>query len=148
MTALDPKAIVRRLVDDDLSVADATLRHQAANEIISAGFVDHTNPPALKYGIESHKALVDIFHTAFTDLQWALEDMFAEDDKVCMRLTMRGVHTGDFFGIPATGRRVEVGGTHVVRIAEDRVAEHWGNNDDLFLMRQLGVVPDPDSVPA
>lgn len=56
---------------------------------------------------------------------------------------MRGTHTGDFFGIPASGRAVEVGGTHVIRIADGRVAEHWGHSDDLGLMRPLGAWPEP-----
>jgi predicted ester cyclase len=54
---------------------------------------------------------------------------------------MEATHTGDFFGIPPTGKRVSIDGIHILRIADGRVAEHWGNNDDLGLMRQLGVIP-------
>ena len=60
------------------------------------------------------------------------------------RTTMRGTHTGDFFGIPPTGRRVELPGVHIMRIANGRIAEHWGSNDDLGMMRQLGVIPSPE----
>lgn len=56
----------------------------------------------------------------------------------------RGTHTGEFFGIPPTGKSVTFSGMHLMRIADGKIAEHWGNNDDLGLMRQLGVVPAPD----
>jgi predicted ester cyclase len=68
--------------------------------------------------------------------------MIAEGDKVVARLYYRATQTGDFFGIPASGKTVQVNGTHVLRIANGKIAEHWGNDDDLGLMRQLGVVPE------
>ena len=68
--------------------------------------------------------------------------MIAEDDRVVVRLTMSGTHTGEFFGIPPTGRRVTVPGAHILRVAGGKVAEHWGANDDLWFLRQLGVMPE------
>jgi hypothetical protein len=35
---------------------------------------------------------------------------------------------------------------HILRIAGGRIAEHWGTNDDLGLMRQLGAIPEPSLV--
>lgn len=75
---------------------------------------------------------------------WQIEDMLVDGDKVAVRTTFRGTHTGDFFGIPPTGKSVTVSGTHILRIADGKIAEHWGNNDDLGLMRQLGVIPAPE----
>ncbi len=57
------------------------------------------------------------------------------------RTTMTGTRTGDFFGIPRTGSAVTVTGVHIVRIADGRIIEHWGSNDDLGMMRQLGAIP-------
>lgn len=54
---------------------------------------------------------------------------------------MTGTRTGDFFGIPRTGSAVTVTGVHIVRIADGRIIEHWGSNDDLGMMRQLGAIP-------
>ena len=56
--------------------------------------------------------------------------------------TMRGTHRGDFFGLPATGREVTLTGVHIMRVADGKIVEHWGSNDDLGLMRQLGAIPE------
>jgi steroid delta-isomerase-like uncharacterized protein len=131
------KDLVRRLLEDDISQGDMAV----AEEIIATDFVDHTNPPGMQHGLEGHKAIVTLFRGAFPDQWWQIEDMIAEGDRVVARTTMTGTHQGDFFGIPATGRAVRVCGVHILRIADGRIAEHWGNNDDLGLMRQLGVIP-------
>jgi predicted ester cyclase len=54
---------------------------------------------------------------------------------------MTGTHTGDFFGIPATGKRVEFTGMYMVRIAGGQIVEHWGEEDGVSLLQQLGVIP-------
>jgi steroid delta-isomerase-like uncharacterized protein len=133
------KALVRLLLEDDISKGDVAV----AEQIIAPDFYDHTNPPGMQRGIEGHKAIVSLFRAAFPDQWWHIEDLLAEGDRVVARTTMRGTHLGDFFGVPATGRQVTLGGIHILRIAGGKIAEHWGNNDDLGLMRQLGLVPDP-----
>ena len=87
------------------------------------------------------KAIGRLFRSVYPDLWWQIDDLIAEGDKVVARTTMSGTHSGDFFGIAPTGRRVSVVGVHVFRIQDGKVAEHWGSNDDLSLMRQLGVIP-------
>jgi predicted ester cyclase len=131
------RTLVRRLLEDDVSKAD----EQVADEIIHPDFYDHTNPPGMQHGLDSHKAIVRLFHAAFPDSSWTIEDLVAEGDRVVARTTFRATHLGDFFGIPPTGRRVEVGGVHILRIADGRIAEHWGSNDDLGLLRQIGAIP-------
>ena len=133
------KVLVRRLMDDDISRGDET----AAAEIVHSDFFDHTNPPGMQHGLEGHVAIVRLFRSIFPDLEWRIDDLIAEGDKVVARTTMRGTQQGDFFGIPPTGRRVEMTGVHVLRIADGMIIEHWGNNDDLGLMRQLGAIPTP-----
>ncbi|HZR01197.1 MAG TPA: ester cyclase [Chloroflexota bacterium] len=130
------KELVRQLLEDDISRGDACV----AEQIIHPDFVDHTNPPGMQHGLAGHNAIVSLFRAAFPDQWWEIHDLIAEGDKVVARTTMRGTHLGDFFGIPATGRSVTLPGVHVLRIADGRIAEHWGSNDDLGLMRQLGVV--------
>lgn len=131
------KTLVRRLMTDDISQGNVAV----AAEIIAPDFYDHTNPPGMQHGLEGHNAIVALFRQAFPDLDWAIDDLIEEGDKVVARTTMRATHLGDFFGIPPTGKAVTATGTHVLRIADGRIAEHWGNNDDLGLMRQLGIVP-------
>jgi steroid delta-isomerase-like uncharacterized protein len=131
------KALVRRLMEEDISRGDEAV----AEVIIHRDFVDHTNPPGMQHGIDGHKAIVRLFRTVFPDLEWRIDDLIAEDDKVVARTTMQGTHQGEFFGIPPTGKRVEMTGVHIMRIADGRIIEHWGSNDDLGLMRQLGAGP-------
>jgi steroid delta-isomerase-like uncharacterized protein len=131
------KELVRLLLEDDISRGDVAV----AERIIHPDFFDHTNPPGMQRGLAGHKAIVALFRAAFPDQWWQIEDLIAEGDKVVARTTMRGTHLGDFFGIPPTGRAVTLPGVHVMRIADGKVIEHWGSNDDLGLMRQLGVIP-------
>jgi predicted ester cyclase len=72
-----------------------------------------------------------------------IEDLIAKGDRVWAVWTMRGTHTGQLFGIPATGRPIEVLETGIWRLRDGLVAEAWFFGDELRLLRQLGVVPDP-----
>jgi predicted ester cyclase len=136
------KSLARQLLEDDISRGDEAV----AERIIHPDFVDHTNPPGMQHGLAGHKAIVRLFRTAFPDQWWQIEDLIAEGDKIVARTTMTGTHQGDFFGIPPTGRSVTLTGVHIMRVADGRVIEHWGSNDDLGMMRQLGVVPEPSAV--
>lgn len=127
-----------RLLEDEISTANFAI----TESLVHPSFFDHTNPPGMQEGIAGHQAIVRLFTSAFPDGRWKVEDMVAEDDKVVARTTFRGTHTGDFFGIPPTGRSVAFGGVHIMRYEDGKLIEHWGSNDDLSLMRQLGVVPE------
>ena len=70
-----------------------------------------------------------------------IEDLIAKDDRVWAVWTMRGTHTGQLFGIPATGRPIEVLETGIWRLQDGLVAEAWFFGDELRLLRQLGVRP-------
>jgi predicted ester cyclase len=138
------KAIVRRLMEEDISQGNLAV----AEQIIDPAFFDHTNPPGMQHGIAGHNAIVALFRASFPDLQWQIDDMLAVDDKVVIRTTMRGTQLGEFFGIPPTGRHVIVSGIHVLRLVRGKIVEHWGNNDDLGLMRQIGALPAPEQAVA
>ena len=84
-----------------------------------------------------------MFRNAFPDLAITEEDLIAEDDKVVMRQVTTGTHQGDFMGIAATGKKVEMHDIHIVRLADDKIVEHWGVEDNLGMMQQLGVVEGP-----
>jgi steroid delta-isomerase-like uncharacterized protein len=75
---------------------------------------------------------------AFPDLQAHIEDIFAAQDKVAVRLRIRGTHSGEFLGIPATGRTVEYVSHEFYRIADGLIAEEWICSDMTTLLRQLG----------
>ena len=56
------------------------------------------------------------------------------------RWTARGTHTGEFQGIPATGKAIRMTGTDIDRIVDGKIVECWAHLDELGLMQQLGVV--------
>ena len=111
------------------------------DEIIDPNMIEHSPVPGQEPGIEGLKKLVIAFRTAFPDPRSTVEDLIAEGDKVVGRMTTTGTHKGEFMGIAATGKRVEFSEIHIVRIANGKAVEHWGNSDDLGMMQQLGIIP-------
>lgn len=64
----------------------------------------------------------------------------AEGDKDVARVNITGVHTGNCFGIPAAGERVELSGMYMVRIENGKIVEHWGEEDGVSLLEQLNAI--------
>ncbi|HEX4813010.1 MAG TPA: ester cyclase [Nonomuraea sp.] len=59
------------------------------------------------------------------DLEVVTEASVENGEWVANRYTVRGTHTGDFFGAPPTGRRFEVRGMDMIRVLDGRLVEHW-----------------------
>ncbi len=76
---------------------------------------------------------------AFPCYELAAEDLIVESDKAVVRFTLRGKHQGNFMGIPATGREINVPGIIIYRLADGKIVEHWMQIDSATMMRQLGV---------
>lgn len=110
-------------------------------ELVSPAFLSHSAPPGLPPGPEGLKQWVGLFRAALPDLWSAVEDVVVEGDTVVERFRGGGTHRGDFFGIPATGKAITTTGINIFRLADGKIVEHWGNSDDLGVLRQLGVVP-------
>jgi predicted ester cyclase len=66
--------------------------------------------------------------------------MIADGDRVAVRLTITGVHTGPLQGIPPTGRTVTIGSINFFRFEGGAIAEQWVDYDALGMMQQLGVL--------
>ncbi len=129
MSTEENKALLRRFYD--------TVNHQglaAFDQFIAANAVDHSLPPGVPPTVEGTKMFFGMFHKAFPDLHIHLEDVVAEGDKVIARSHFTGTHQGEFQGIPPTGKQVKVGLFDMVRIANDKMVEHWGLVDALGMM--------------
>ena len=142
MSAEDNKALVRRFVEEVQSGGNTDL----IDEICSPEFVNHSAPPGLPADCEGIKILTTMFKGAFPDSYFSVEDMIAEGDKVVTRKTFHGTHEGEFMGIPPSGRTVNVSLIDIVRISDGKVVEHWSVGDDLGMMQQLGVIPQPEEM--
>jgi len=113
----------------------------ALSEVVADDLLTPRIMPGIPPGIEGAKAAHQIMLMGFPDYQTVIDDLVAEGDKVTARITMSGTHTGSFMGIPATGKHVEFTGIYIARIANDKIVEHWGEEDGVSLLTQLGVMP-------
>ena len=116
---------------------------EALSEVLAEVLLTPRIMPGVPPGLEGAKAAHRIMLLGFPDYQTVIEDLIAEEDKVAARITMTGTHSGDFMGIPATGTRVEFSGMYIVRIKEGRIVEHWGEEDGVNLLTQLGALLKP-----
>lgn len=81
------------------------------------------------------------FFAAFPDLHSTIDLLLAEGDLVTGHMTTTGTQTGEFMGIPATGKKVSFSEVHTVRVVNGKAAEHWGLANAMAMMQQLGVLP-------
>jgi len=136
MSAEPNKALVRRFVEDGINNANMAI----FDELLAEDVLDHYAPPGSPPGRDGWKQNNLNFKAAFPDGRWAIVDMIADGDLVAARALFSGTHQGEFFGLPATGRRVEAGSIHICRVAGGRIVEHWGNSDDFGMLSQLGAI--------
>jgi steroid delta-isomerase-like uncharacterized protein len=112
----------------------------ALGEVVSEDLLTPRIMPGIPTGIEGAKSAHRLMLAGFPDYQTVIEDLFAEGDKVAARITMSGTNTGSFMGIPATGKRVSFTGIYIARIAGGKIVEHWGEEDSVSLLQQLGAL--------
>ena len=109
-------------------------------EVVSENLLTPNIMPGIPHGLEGAKAAHRIMLAGFPDYQTSIEDMVAEDDKVAARIKMTGTNTGEFMGIPPTGRQIAFTGIYIAQIANGKIVEHWGEEDSVSLLQQLGVL--------
>ena len=127
-------AVMHRMYEEVLNKGNIDLM----DELTAVGFISHEVPPDYPGGFKQYWT---DFRVAFPDLHFTIDDTIAEGDKVVCRCTMRGTHRGEFMGIPATGKQVEVEGIDIAYFREGKGVEHWASYDELGMMQQLGVIP-------
>ena len=134
------KALVREL----LAGADA-VREQVLDDVLDADYDDHNPPPfqGPRTGVAGAHDAWKFAVGAFSDWSHEVHAQYADGDVVITRLTGRGKHTGDFLGLPATGRDVTMDGIAIHRVVDGKVVEHWGQVDAAGLLMQMGAIPPP-----
>ena len=123
MSAQEIKAFMARYLEA-LSGKDKT------PEVVDEYVVDE--------GLKQHIA---VFEAGFPRYWLKAEDMLIEGDKVAVRATFGGTHTGDLMGIPPTGKEIKGEGILIYRIENEKIVEFWPAFDQLTIMQQLGVIP-------
>jgi steroid delta-isomerase-like uncharacterized protein len=111
-------------------------------DLMADDFVEHEETPGLSPTKEGVQEFFRMYIAAFPDLRFEAEDVLVSGDKGVARVRVTGTHRGDFIGIPATGKAIDVQAIDIIRFGADGLArEHWGVFDAMAMMQQLGVVP-------
>jgi len=92
-------------------------------------------------GREANRQFWSAFFTALPDLTATMEDLIVSGDRVVGRFVYRGTHRGEFMGIPASGRPVEMRSIDIWRVADGLFVEHWDELNTLEFFQQLGALP-------
>jgi steroid delta-isomerase-like uncharacterized protein len=110
--------------------------------LLADDFVEHEQTPGLEPTREGVMQFFRMYRAAFPDLRFEPEDVLVDGGKVAVRYRATGTHSGDFMGMPATGKGMDVQGVDIVRFGDDGLGhEHWGVFDAMTMMQQLGLVP-------
>jgi steroid delta-isomerase-like uncharacterized protein len=110
------------------------------DEIMAEDFVSH-HPHASGKGRDRYRDAAAAYSIVFSDFVAEVQRMVAEDDCVAAHFVVRGRHTGDFLGFPASGREFAVSGIAIYRIANGQLTEAWYGEDTLGWFQQLGLLP-------
>jgi steroid delta-isomerase-like uncharacterized protein len=135
-TQTDNTALVRRFIDEVF----VEQRDDAVETLLADDFVGHTWGPKPVNREFLHDAITRV-QAGLSDVSMTVEDTVSEADRVAVRLTSRARQSGEFMGMPATGKSYEIEEMHLFRVADGKIAEHWHVADIAGMLRQLGVMP-------
>jgi steroid delta-isomerase-like uncharacterized protein len=137
MTLEANRHLIERYFDEVWNRGDVDV----LDELLAPDYLNHSpGIPNPRPGPQDLKPIVVAMREGLPDLHYDILDMVAEPDRVAVFVRLTGTHTGSFFGIPPTGRKIDVRQMQIEWIREGRIAQHWRITDDLNLMRQLGVI--------
>ena len=111
--------------------------------LLAEGFVEHEELPGLTPTKDGVLEFFRAYLAAFPDLRMDTADIIASGDKAVARVTASGTQTGEFMGMPPSGKSIEVQLIDIMRFDDaGLVCEHWGVMDMLSMLQQLGAIPD------
>ena len=134
---MDHSASIRRLYDL-INAGDI----DGFGRQVAEDFVEHEELPGIPPTKDGVVQYFKLMLAAFPDMRMHVDDVIASGDKAVARVRVTGTNTGEFMGMPATGKSASVKLIDITRFGDDGLArEHWGVVDNLSLMQQLGVIP-------
>jgi steroid delta-isomerase-like uncharacterized protein len=123
-----------------INTADEALGEELISPQAAFHVPHHAEPVR---GLPGYMQVIGMMRGAFPDVRWTLEETIIEGDKIAARFTMRGVHQGTFFGVPATGRSIVVQAINFYYLVNGQIVEERGQPDLFGLMQQIGATPAP-----
>jgi steroid delta-isomerase-like uncharacterized protein len=139
---VDNGSLGRRYLDELWGKGNLAL----VDELVDPSIVLRDPMSAEVTGIENVRQRVKEMLATFSDTSNTIHDVIVSGDRVVIRGTWRGVHRGDFFGIPGTGKPVSCEGVEVLRIKNGKVVENISYFDLYTMFQQLGALPSPDKL--
>jgi predicted ester cyclase len=137
-SANDLKALLYRITEEIWNKGDLEL----IDEVIAENLIDNIIMPGFEgSGREGYRASAVQMRTAFPDYHESVDFAVAEGDIVVSFARITGTQTGELYGMPPSGRRIELPTIGALRIKDGRVFERWGVGDSLLMMQQLGFIP-------
>ena len=122
----DDGAVIKRLTDEVF--LDGNLA--PIEDLVSDDFVDHDPPPGVPPTKEGFRLLAQMIVGAFSDRKAEFDEFIdTADGRVVENWAMTATHTGEAFGLPASGKSIRVRGVEIFRLEDGKVAEHWGAVD-------------------
>ena len=119
--------------------------HNAAmvDSFFDANVIDHQSGEEITKGAVAVRNGFEKFFTALPDAHLEQQGFFTSGDTVAVQLTMTGTNTGPWQGGPATNKTIRVPGVAVFVLKDGKITERWRYFDDLLMMQQLGMAPQP-----
>lgn len=115
---------------------------ETINELTSTDLFIHGNTfSPFRRGRKSLKNVITAFRTAFPDATFAVEQIFAEQDKVMSYVTVSGMHKGEWLGAAPTGKKITWTASSIARFDNGKIVELWAIEDKLGVMQQLNIAP-------
>jgi ubiquinone/menaquinone biosynthesis C-methylase UbiE/predicted ester cyclase len=131
------KAVIRRFLDELWNRSNFAV----VDELLARDYDGHSS--TVFRGPEGAVAFIPQARAAFPDFRFVVLDQIAEGDKVATRWKVAGTHEGPYRGVLPSGRRVEMTGITIFRLAGGKLVDGWTNEDQLGLLEQIGAVPAP-----
>ncbi len=114
-------------------------REEVIDQIYAPDFANHSPglPEDQRRGLDAVRAHNRYLQSAFSDIALVNESPVIEGDMIGFRWIFSATHTGDFYGIPATGKRITIEGFDVMRIRDGKITDAWVYQDTASLFAQL-----------
>jgi len=127
------ETVVRRVYEQSLNKRNFELLHELVSN-------DYPGFQGVK-GPEGFEKPVEGLIKAVPDIQWNIEDLFGEDDKVVIRWQWRGTHTGAFNGYAPTGKTITNDGMAIFVLKDGKIVNGVLQTDRLGFWQEIDVLP-------
>jgi predicted ester cyclase len=130
-------AIVRRLTQEGFVGG----RIEVVDDVVGEDCVDHDPLPGQGQGRKGQRQTCQMVVNGLSNRKTTQDELVAVGDTVIENWIFQGMHTGEFMGVPSTGKEIQVRGIEIWRLSGGKIVERWGVVDTGAVMGQLGMVP-------